>query len=220
MERLTETSEQLLTSALNKVASLVNDGTSPDDAIVKVASEDRIPIGQVQLMAHAYNNGRTIGHLQSTDGLTEKAAAFPLADPAAIVARMFPTDVKTAQDVWLDTAVSEDYAKSPQAWLQRRDTVEKQAAAGRIDLRKAWGLEAPPEPVRDVEMGARKAVSTKLELRKQAAVKRQAVVTAGYQLGQASDRLHRHVADLGDPAAAPVRGVVHDPASRRKVGRQ
>jgi len=189
MERLTEASEQRLTHALNKVATLVAEGGKPDDAIVKVASAERIPAGQVRLMAHAYNNGRTIGHLQDAGDLTEKASSFPLADPVAILERMFPTSIKTAQDAWQDTAVSEDYSRSPQAWLQRRDTVEKRAAAGRIDLREAWGLEAPPEPLTDIETGARRAVSTKLALKKQAAAKRQEVVTAGYNLGRAFDKL-------------------------------
>ena len=189
MNKLSDASEKAIAKALTKAADLVNEGASPDDAIVKVATELRIPYGHVRLMAHAYNNGRSIGHFRAHADLQEKAASFALADSVNILQRMFPAETKTATEAFLDTVISDDYSMSPVGWIGRRVAVEKRAEHS-IDLAKVWGV-TPGETVspRDPEIVASKAISNVLSLKKEASERRQAVVTTGYQLGRAFDAL-------------------------------
>jgi len=120
MQRLTKESEQRISNALAKVTDLTNSGTNPDDAIVKVATAAKLPAGHVNLMVRAFNNGRSLGHIREHETLTEKAAAFPLADGRKILERMFPSEVKTAAEEAHGVSISDDYNMSPAGWLKRR----------------------------------------------------------------------------------------------------
>jgi hypothetical protein len=172
--------EKNITSALAKVASLVEGGSSPDDAIVKVASEQKMQAGHVRLMSNAYNTGQSLNTIRGGDSLAEKAAEFPLANALSILDRMFPTTVKTAAAIEHETKVSSDYDLPPTYWLDRRDQQEKQAAAAQVDLRQ--GLKAPEPYPTDPHNPARRAVSGVRMLQKQAEDRRLYAIGAGYKL--------------------------------------
>ena len=53
VKKLNADQEKQITAALTKVADLVRDGNSPDDAIVKVATEKKLPAGYVRLKTNA-----------------------------------------------------------------------------------------------------------------------------------------------------------------------
>lgn len=122
INRLSKQAEQRLTTALEKVANLVAEGQHPDDAIVKVASEDGIPAGHVNLMVNAFNTGRTETQRKIGGDIFEKAAEFDLADAETILKRMFPSEVKTAAELSRQTVISEEYSLPP-TW--HRDIVKK-----------------------------------------------------------------------------------------------
>ena len=122
INRLSKQAEQRLTAALEKVASLVADGTHPDDAIVKIASEDGVPAGHVNLMVNAFNTGRTETQRKIGSDIFEKAAEFDIADAENILKRMFPSEVKTAAALARETVISEEYSLPP-TW--HRDIVKK-----------------------------------------------------------------------------------------------
>lgn len=119
LPKLSEASEQRISNALSKVAELIETGSEPNDAIVKIASQEKLPAGQVRLMVRAFNTGRSLEHLRSHDTLEEKAASFKLADATEVLERMFPSKVKTAAEIHNDTVISADYGLSPN-WLKRR----------------------------------------------------------------------------------------------------
>jgi hypothetical protein len=153
--RMSKEGEVRLRAALDEVVDLVNDGEHPDDAIYKVASERSLPIGHVNLMVNAYNTGRTTRHREAHDSLLEKAADFPIADPVAILDRLFPAQVKSAAAVERASGISIEYSLSP-TWYDRsrRDSSMEKAAAV-----APWAMTDRPVPaypsVRDEEAGER-----------------------------------------------------------------
>jgi len=130
--KLSKQSEQAIGEALSEVSDMVEQGSTPNEAIVKVATARSIPAGHVRIMARAYNNGKTVNHVQTGETLTDKAASFPLADPVAILDEMYPDNIKAASDAYVEERISADYSMSPSRWLQRRTqaaTFEKVASA-------------------------------------------------------------------------------------------
>ncbi len=115
-DRMSEKSEKRLLNALEKVSNHMSSGETPNDAIVKVASEMDIPAGHVQLMVYAVNTGLANAHRESKEHVLDKSAAVDLADAGDILERLYPSSVKTASADKYDTTVSEAYAKTP-AWV-------------------------------------------------------------------------------------------------------
>lgn len=120
MKKLDKQAEDRLLGAIEKTATLVNDGLDPNEAIAKAAQSDGIPPGHISLMVHAYNTGRTTRQRQEGADPFEKAATFPLADTAAVLQHLYPDKVKTAAEQHSETVVSLEYAVPPTGMLERR----------------------------------------------------------------------------------------------------
>jgi hypothetical protein len=173
MRPLTKEAEAKLISAIERAAAYVNGGLTPNDAIVKSASESDIPSGHINLMVHAYNTGRTTKQREQGNDTLEKAADFPLADAVTVMDALFPKAVKTSAEISRNHVVSGEYAVDPAGMLARRKAAQTKSAAAKISLpEKTWV--APP---RDEEAAVRRAASEKRaaelaqeELRRQATV--------------------------------------------------
>jgi hypothetical protein len=201
--RLTKQSEERISAALAQVADRTNAGESPDDAIVKVASEKRIPAGHVRLMVRAFNNGRVLGHIKKHAELQERAASVPLADACSILERMFPTKHETAAEKAAAVAVADDYHMSPVGWLKRRARATarvglEKAAAAREDEPK---VEPYPEDPRRL---GKKAVCAICETRKEHARHKDAAISAGYKVANAMDAIHDCFRQHGMPSISEV----------------
>ncbi len=178
--RLTKESEERISSALTKVAALTNAGESPNDAIVKVATERKIPVGHVRLMVRAFNNGRSLGHIRNHEKLTEKAASFTLADASEVLERMFPSQIKTPAEKAAAVAVASDYNLSPEGWLRRRARAAQRAALTKAAAdRGSEESRASPYPVLPERMG-KKAVSRLADLRREHQMVKDAAIAACY----------------------------------------
>ena len=147
VKKLNADQEKQITAALTKVADLVRDGNSPDDAIVKIAAEKKLPAGYVRLMTNAYNTGQSLGNIRNGDTLSEKAGSFPLANAMNVLERLFPSDVKTASEIQQATDVSDDYALPPTYWMQHRAAQEKSANIKNVQANIAAGM-SPEQAVR------------------------------------------------------------------------
>lgn len=134
MRSLSKEAETKLLAAIERAAALVNDGMSPNDAIIKSASDANIESGHVNIMVHAYNTGRTNKQREVGDDTLEKSADFPLADIDAVMAALYPSEVKTAAEIHKSTAVSTDYAISAAGLLARRNAALTKAAAAKEAL--------------------------------------------------------------------------------------
>lgn len=178
--RLTKESEARISSALAAVADLTNSGMAPNDAIVKVASDRKINAGHVRLMVRAFNNGRSLGHLNEHYTLAEKAASFPLADAEEVLERMFPSVVKSASEAHAAVAVSDDYRMSPAGWLKRayQESTRKELMTKAAAAPKSQVPAYPPLPAR----AGRKALSALMDLRREHTRIKDAAIAASYKV--------------------------------------
>lgn len=197
MKKISKQAEDKLLQAIEKTAVLVNDGEDPSGAIAKVAVEDGIPPGNVNLMVHAYNTGRTTRQRIDGDDAMDKSADFPLADASRVLELMYPNDVKTAAEQRRTEAISTEYAIPPTGILQRR---EKRAICSReVD----WSLGAlPPESYPTEPMARmRKAYNESEWLQRK-------VVEARVATSDAREKMARTFMELTDyfrrPEALPI----------------
>jgi hypothetical protein len=136
--RMSPQTEQRIADAVESAIDKINAGERPNDAIVKVAVDDRLPAGHVRLLVNAYNTARTNRQRTTNQLLMDKAAEFPLADAGEILGRVFPQEVKSAAAVERETGVHTDYAAGPH-WYHPPTTMTKAAEAPRL-------VERAPEP--------------------------------------------------------------------------
>lgn len=159
-ETLNHAEEQQLLNSVKKAVDLVEQGSSPDDAIEKIAREESLGPGKIRLVAHAYNNGQQLSQWHRGGQILDKLASFALADPQRVIDRIFhgPTPKeKAAQD-----AIDPDY-HFPPSWLDRRQQ-EKRAQAP-LPLPAA----APLEPYQKDPMSALNRAYGDIEREKKAA---------------------------------------------------
>ena len=176
MNGLSKEAERTLISAIERAANYVNSGLSPNDAIIKSASETNVPAGHINLMVHAYNTGRTTKQREQGESTLEKAADFPLADAATVAAALYPKTVKTAAELHQQHVVSTEYAISPAGMLARRKSQLNKAAAATVELPKT---EYVPYP-RDEQLAAEHAYSA-AKAEKLAHEEQRRKATAAYQ---------------------------------------
>jgi len=183
MQKMSKDTERAISTALDKVAAMVTEGTTPSDAVYKVASNAHMPKGHVELLSRAYNTGRTLGHINAHDKLLDKAADIPLVDADDVLTRLFPAAVKTASAEHEHGVVSQDYAAGTD-WLKRL-AMEKNA---RNELPRMVEGEVEDLPV-DPYFAGRRAASNMIEAKQAAAQARQDLNSAGYKVAGALDEL-------------------------------
>jgi hypothetical protein len=89
---LTTSDEDRLLTATKRAADLVErDGLAPNAAIEKVARDGKFGPGEIEMLCYAHNTGRQLAQFQKTANVLDKLAEFPLADPAKVVAAVYPT---------------------------------------------------------------------------------------------------------------------------------
>ena len=157
MQSLSKEAEQKLITAIEKAAARVNDGMSPNDAIIKSASAANVPAGHINLMVHAYNTGRTTKQREQGENTIEKSADFQLADAQTVMDALYPKAVKTSAEIIRQQVVSSEYAVSPAGMLARRRAEQEKAAAATFALpEKTW-----TPPPRDERFEVERAYSQK-----------------------------------------------------------
>lgn len=203
MKRISETTERKLMSAIEKIAELVGDGAGANDAIIKVARDAGLRPGEIPMVVHAYNTGRT--SRQRMDGSTpfDKAASFELADTETICEQLYPANVKTAAAIERDTTISPEYSFGPGPMLERKSRVK---AASAIDWRTINGtpVTAPTPYPRDDSNDYGRA-SAKVDRAKKAAEESRRVKSSAF------DALTNSFNELSNyfrrPDALPLRVV-------------
>jgi len=99
MRTITPETSRKLAVATDRICDYVDNGMSPTDALTKVAIDNNMTEGQIDLVAHAYNAGSATATRREGDTFEEKTAAFHLADPVSVKDKLFPTTVKAASTV-------------------------------------------------------------------------------------------------------------------------
>lgn len=160
MKPLGKEAEAKLLAAIEKTAELVNDGDTPNQAIIKAAREANVPPGHVNLMVQAYNTGRTTRQRQLGDDPLEKSADFDMADASIVLEALYPSQFKTAAQIQRETVVSMEYAVSPRGMLERREKIATLRRGHSLD----WSLiEKPPDPLPQDPQWLRKKAMARVE---------------------------------------------------------
>lgn len=93
MNTLTRGQEQKIIEAAEAVVDLVNQGSHPNDALFKIASEASLTPDFVRRLAEVFNTSRILAHFK-TAAPEKRADEFPLADAGAVLRRMYPKHVE------------------------------------------------------------------------------------------------------------------------------
>ena len=166
MKTLSKEAEEQVIQAIKSAVSAVDDeGLSPDEAIEKQARANQWGPEMVRFACHAYNNGRQTAQWQGGETTLDKLAEFPLADPEAVIGRMWPNQVKTARDRHLSDTVSDEYDRPPTFLQDRARTCRHKAAADR-DL--VLVSNKPEAPAGDPREDMRRTYNEHLRLKRAA----------------------------------------------------
>jgi hypothetical protein len=147
MKTLSKEAEALILSAIKDVCDDVSSGSSPTDAVVKVANDMDLSRNFIKLVTTGYNTGATTYQREKSGGVLTKLADFPLADTDKAIEAVFPTKVESPSILKAASAVSSEYSMTPRTNTRAaRQHLEKVASA---DLTKLAGLDKrSEEPVK------------------------------------------------------------------------
>lgn len=196
MRALSKEAEQKLLSAIERAATLVNEGATPNNAIIKSASDAGIPSGHINLMVHAYNTGRTNKQRELGANTLEKAADFQLADVNVVMDALYPKHVKTSAELTNNSIISTEYAVAPTGFINRRNaSLNKAAAAKNV-------LPAPTyvPPPRDEHSAARRAYSEKQAAARHAEEVRRLATVTHHKAASAMEELAQYFRVPGNMA--------------------
>lgn len=188
MRALSKQAETKLIAAIEKAAEYANSGLTPNDAIIKSASEADVPAGHINLMVHAYNTGRTTKQREQGENTLEKAADFQLADADVVLKALYPETVKTSAEIAREQVVSAEYALSPKHLIARRQSEMRKAAAAQVTLPEKTYVPPP----RDEHIAARRAVSEKIAAQRVREETRREATVAYHNAASALEKLSEY----------------------------
>jgi hypothetical protein len=114
IERLNDYDQQRILGVVKSAAKDVATGANPNNAIVKYASSARLSKDLVKRACEAFNVSKTLAHLGENEG-EKRAEAFAIADPNAILEKMWPEKVAftiTREELSEDSFDLTKYVKS------------------------------------------------------------------------------------------------------------
>ena len=141
---LSKEAEDRIIAAVKQAVALVDDrGLLPDAAIEKVAREQKWGADMIRFASHAYNTGKQTAQREGSRTALEKFADFPLADPAKVIATIYPATVKSAADQELAVGVSTEYALPPTFVARHAERQQLTALRASAALEKAAAAPCP-----------------------------------------------------------------------------
>jgi hypothetical protein len=118
---LSEQDKKLLILASERVSEAIEkqQDSDPNQVIAKVAADLGIKPGHIKVLVHGYNAGRTEFQRKSSEDLSEKLAAFHLADTDKVLGHLYSPG-KPPSDLEKKSSLnSTDYVYTPRELLQR-----------------------------------------------------------------------------------------------------
>ncbi len=110
MQTLSKEAESKLLDCIRDVAAEVAGGSHPTAAVTKVAQDAQLSPHFVRLVCQAYNTGSTTRQRESHSDVLGKMAEFAIADPAVVLAELYPSTPKQAA---VEEEVDAVYGKAP-----------------------------------------------------------------------------------------------------------
>lgn len=132
MDALSPNDEGELVGAVKSAVALVKAGSTPDEAVEKVARDKSFGPGKIKLVCAAYNTGCQTAQFEANKNILDKLAEFPLADAENVTRKIYGSHEKTSATHDVDPSY-----QLPPPWVDadRRiklaatgPSVEKQAA--------------------------------------------------------------------------------------------
>jgi|GEM_PF-6300106 len=94
MKDMPKATEQKIVEALEKAVKMANDGSTPDDALTKVANDYEFQPEIIKRMVEAFNVSKTLSHLKHANEDT-RADTFPIASIENILGALYPAEPET-----------------------------------------------------------------------------------------------------------------------------
>ncbi|HUW11873.1 MAG TPA: hypothetical protein VM537_19255 [Anaerolineae bacterium] len=138
MTPLSTKEEARLVSAVDEAIRLTQGGSSPNQAIMKVAQERQYGPEHINRMAQAYNKSKSV-HALKTASAETRAAAFDLADPAKIVQELYAPEQKVASQFELP---ARDFSKEDMKTMSFNQKLASIQDTPRLDPETALRMEA------------------------------------------------------------------------------
>lgn len=95
MDQLSIAKQQDLIKDVEHTIRLTHDGMSPNEALTKVASDNKLPPEMIRRAAEAFNKSKSV-HVLKTAGEEDRAKPFDLVDPGAVIKNIFAPVQKEA----------------------------------------------------------------------------------------------------------------------------
>jgi hypothetical protein len=129
--------ENRVIGAVEQAIAATNQGLSPDDAIAKVAAEQQFGPELCARMVEAFNKSKSVAYLKHA-AAADRPKAFPLADTAAVLARVYrPVEkVAAAQPPRQDFSTLDFASAGPvfeKAAADREETIPVHSALARLE---------------------------------------------------------------------------------------
>lgn len=171
-EQIDKRAEQRLIKSVERTIQYVNEGVDPTEALVKVASAEKHTPEEMRRIQEAYNQSRTLYHLQKSSGM-DRHKTFPLCNADKAIEQVYPSkftmtgQVKSAelaaQLAYRDTANYIDAINSTKRLDNYRSQFTKAASTNSVaDSSSASKHTAPNRTKKDYAY-------TKMQLAKSAA---------------------------------------------------
>jgi len=113
MEKMSKEDEARILRALEDAVQMTNKGVPPNEALQKVAEQQKFGPQVIQRMVEAFNVSKTLSHMKHAEG-PKKADTFPIADAAPILEGMYPEKVASPREKAASKYVPVEY-------LEKRD---------------------------------------------------------------------------------------------------
>ncbi len=126
MQKMGKEQEQRLLSDISAIQANVDSGSNPTDALYKVAVAADLSDDMIRLLGTMYNNGRTIAQLRNPD-VHEKSAAFPVADPDAVINKLAASRPLLPAEKDRCVSVSQVYSLDVPDWATKEEDTAKAA---------------------------------------------------------------------------------------------
>jgi hypothetical protein len=127
MTPMSKTDESRVIKAIEDAIVLTKEGSSPNEAIEKIATQNQLGPEMIRRVAEAYNKSKSVHWMSKAASPDDRAKSFPLADPSAIIHSIYVPK--------MDKAASAEPLQLPDKDFSRADVVmpmlDKQASARR-----------------------------------------------------------------------------------------
>lgn len=133
--RISSESEGRIVRAIEDAKSAIDQGTRPQDAFTKVATDMDLPPGHIRLMVQAFNTAQVNRQRKTAgDDIFEKAATVEIVNAQNIIDKLFPPagHTKSAAQAHDENVVSDEYKRRPD-WYSRLRGREKAATAAPLE---------------------------------------------------------------------------------------